>query len=61
MAGPGETLGRPWPPLAIRPWMEGRWTGDVFGRGREESGGSHFLLKSVFRTKVFGQKLFDIF
>jgi hypothetical protein len=22
MAGPGETSGNPWPPLAIRPWKE---------------------------------------
>jgi hypothetical protein len=22
MAGPDETLGSPWPPLAIRPWFE---------------------------------------
>jgi hypothetical protein len=21
MAGPGDTLGRPWPPFAIRPWV----------------------------------------
>jgi hypothetical protein len=29
MAGPGETLGSPWPPLAIRPWSSGG--GEVVG------------------------------
>jgi hypothetical protein len=52
MAGQGETLMSPWPPLAIRPWMgrRGKW-----GSGRRTKG--HLQRQAVFSGWIHGHPI----